>query len=1312
MLTSLLLLFLSVLPTPVFHHKGMESGLSQLTINGLYQDENGTLWVGTRNGVKYYDGTSFLPLIFPEQSSWVMSNLVPTVCGDGNGSIFINTDYSVVRYDLAQDKTETLFSQTRTSSPPDISIHFGPSGLWVGCANRIYLWTRKTGLQNVASLKTPGASISSMLEHNGTLYIGTRKDGLLGITGNGKENLLIGPCSEVITLFVDSAGHVWCGTFEHGAYSLDGTSISNYSTTSRIKLSSNYIRTFSEDNYGRIWIGTSHGVDIIDPSVEKVTHCGLSTPGHPGLSNLSVWSLLRDKQGNMWIGSYYGGLDYCSFSNEVFSFENFGLTGGNGYPLISDAAVDRRGIVWLATESNALIRYDGKSWRFMRELPFARYNIKDLLMEKDSTTLWVSTHMGGLWRYNTVTGQSKHFTINNKDMTARSESLISAGKFGRHLLIGTLQGVYWVDPESGQINPVPEVNRYIYEADRVHVCADSVTIWLSGNTLCRYTPGNGVVEDYSDNLKELTGGAPITLISIAENSSGDLYVGTAGYGLLSFDRQNNRFIKVKPRKSNFPSQYISCIYPSRDGYLLLGTDKGLCRYNPSTGFVYLLDNQSGFPLVSMLPGCISDNRGQLFLGGVNGLAVTTECLLSEMQRPQTLSFSRLLVNNQPVRPGDSSGILSKALRLTEEITLSHRQNELTFHLGTDHPAAAEQVNYLFQLEGLDKEWTLHSLKEPIHYEGLAPGTYHLLIGQVASPDEVSLNLDIRIRPPFYSSWYAWTLYALLLLGIAAFVFYFFLTKFKLTTSLALERKNQEETEKLNKQKLRFFANMSHELRTPLTLIMGHLELLKKSSPLMAKQREEVDMAYRTAEDMVDMVRDQLSFIKMEEGGFQLHPVSGDLVSFVSNIIDDFQVLARQKSISLSYTSSLSECKTSFDRGNLKKVFYNLLSNAFKYTKEEIGIIRVNLGQDRPGEVFIRITDNGIGIDENSVGKVFERFYQSDNAINRDASMTGAGIGLSMASEIISMHKGRITLNSKEGQGSTFTVFLPVLEDAVPSEAVVSETVLSQNDVTQIEPTSSKKRKLLLVEDDEALRNMLVEVFQPQFKVLVASNGKEGLMVAERESPDLIISDIMMPVMTGDVFCRNIKSNFDTSHIPVILLTALADVQDSIHGFNCGADDYITKPFNIELLVARSIGLLNNRALLQKRFSSAEQSDPQMLTENNEDIEFIGRLIRLIEDNIFDKNISVSYLCEQLAMGHTKLFNKIKGLTGRSPQELILSVKIKYAARMLREQTSLNVSDIAYQLGYNSLNYFGKCFKSAFGMSPSAYRKEHVASSEK
>ena len=1261
-----------------FFHKGVESGLSQVAINGLYQDENGVLWVGTKEGVKYYEGTSFYSLSLQGHSNWVMSNRTPTVCGDGRGSVFITFNYSVFRHDLKSGSTETLFTEEDTTLPPEISICSSRSGLWTGCRNRIYKWDHDAGMIDYLTLDAD-MSISALAECGDKLYVGTKKKGLFSIDLSTSETDLLLQCNEVMTIYPDCKGRIWCGTLDQGVFCLNQNGGIHYSMSGDHPLSDNYVRAISEDFLGRIWIGTSNGLDILNPENGEIFHCGLLIDGRKALSNLSVWSLLKDKAGTMWIGSYYGGLDYCTFEEETFQYENFGFNGKGGPLIISDVAAGKGGTTWISTEGAGLIKYEKDKWKSLPGLPFSKYNIKDLLFEKDSTTMWISTHMGGLWKYNTQTEHYKHYTINEKDISARSECNLYATFYKDHILIGTLQGLYWMNPQTGQVDPVPEVNRHVYEVDKILVSKDSTSIWIVGSSICRYNPANGVVEDFSANLEKLGNGVPITSSSIIETDDGSIYIGTVGSGLLKLNPENKSFEKINPRNSAFPSEYIGSIYPTQDGRILLGTSKGLCWYNPADGFADNFDSDNGFPLLSMLPGCISECSGNLFLGGVNGMVITTEKKLRSNNPSCRLYIARMAVNGSTI----------EGLRYTDRVTLPHYKNNLTFTVSTDDPARSSRVRYMYKLEGLEKDWNTSPVSIPIRYSNLKDGNYVLRISSLDTDRDQDVRLRIKIRPPFYASWYALSFYVLLLLGFASFVIFFITTKIRLTSSLALER-----------QKMRFFANMSHELRTPLTLLLGRLELFREKPPLNSRQKSEITAIYNVAHEMAGIVNDQMVLLKMTENALKLAPNEEDLVAFTKKVVSQFKVISDKKGIRLDFISDISSCKLSFDSIQMKRVFNNLLSNALKFTPSEKGHITVSVKAPQNGVIRIAFQDNGIGIEASEKERVFERFYQTDNPINRDPATTGTGIGLFMASNIVSLHGGTIELDSTPGKGSTFTVCLPAKE---------SETVQAKEPAKREEaPVAivNGRKRMLLVEDDDALRQMLKDVFKGMFEIFEAPNGKIGFELAEEHTPDLIISDIMMPVMSGDEFCRKIKSNFSTSHIPVILLTALADIQHNIMGYDCGADDYVTKPFNSQLLIARCSAILNNRELLQKKFSSSEDARPDILTTNNDDAAFINKVVAIIEDNILDKNVSVSFLCDRMAMGHTKLFNKIKGLTGSSPQELILNVKVKFAARMLKDRPELNVSDIAFQLGYNSLNYFGKCFKKAFGQSPTEYRKNH------
>lgn len=1299
MFALIISLLLTAVPDLHFHHKGVESGLAQLAVNGLYQDENGTLWVGTREGIKYCEGSLFYPLPLAGHDKWVMSNRVPTICGDGRGSLFINANYNVLRYDLSGEHFDVLYTQDNTASPPEISMQAGRSGLWIGCAERILLWNRDKGLSEIKNLNTPGVTISSLLELGDTLFIGTKKNGLIAMRLAGGDEECILPCNEVLSLFADSRNRLWCSAFNQGVFCLEDGRFTPYNSSSgALSICDDYVRTMAEDSMGRIWLGTSRGVDILDLGASKVLHQGMSSNGHPGLSNLSIWSLLKDRSGTMWIGTYFGGLDYCLFEEESPSLLNLGISGS----IFATSFFASGKYLWIATEGKGLIRFDGDHAHVLSELPFSLYNIKDFLADKDSSSIWISTHMGGLWHYNTSNGKTRHYTINPKDNSTRSECVLSSVFFGDNIFIGTLQGVYELNPRTGVVNPIPEINRHIYEADRMLVSSDSESIWIVGNTICRYSPSNGVVESYSHSLEALSAGGTLTSTSIIETTDGSIYVGTAGSGLLQFDRDKNTFTKATVRNSSFSSDYIGALHECSDGRLLIGTGKGLCCYDPVTCFVDNYEPENGFPLLSMFPGQISRVGEKLFLCGSNGIAVSSEKQLKGIYKSCSLSLCRLLVNGEPVRPGDKSGILEKGLRYSDRISLPYYKNDLAFIVGSDYPSRSNQVRYMYRLEGFENSWHTQSLSPPIHYPDLPPGKYQLHIRNTITPNDDSVLLNISVRPPFYSTAYAWLLYLVLILAIVAFVVYFFITKIKLTTSLTIERERQAEAEKNSRQKIRFFTNMSHELRTPLTLLIGRLELFRDKHSLTTRQKAEIDKIHNAASEMMGLVNTQMDVLKMGENALSVNPTKGDLVGFVRSIVEDFQVLVAKKHIILNFESAVENCYTSFDHAMLKKVFVNLLSNAIKYTSQGKGIISVSVSEPVKDLVRVSVKDNGIGIDPSEKNLVFNRFFRSENDINKDPATTGTGIGLYLSSHIMRMHGGSIELDSQPGKGSTFTVCLPIIE-----EAPKAEQEARPNDEPVRLKAGSKAKRILVVEDESNIRMMLRDILGDQFEVFEADNGKSGLQAAEAIGPDLIISDIMMPVMSGDVFCRTIKSSFTTCHIPVILLTAMADDDNIISGYDCGADDYITKPFNARLLVARCVGIINNRSLLQKRYSTDINTDSNLLSDNKDDIAFMDKLVAVIEENIMDNAISVPSLCEHMAMGHTKLFNKIKGLTGKSPQDFIQTIRMKYAAKTLREQSGLSVSDIAFQMGFSSLNYFEKCFKKAFGQTPSSFRRNSM-----
>lgn len=1285
-----------------FYHIGIDAGLSQMQINSLYQDEYGLLWIGARDGVKYYDGNKVTPLYFGNQKSWILSNFVPTICGDGSGHLYINANYSIIKYDLKSGSHEEIFTQDNTRVPPAIAFHYGEDYLWIGLKGDIFRYGDDGELSWFASIDDADAEISTLTVSDSSVWAGTKSSGLWKIDVGGDKSVVLTDCSEIVTLFEDSSGTIWCGTLNRGLFGIgtDGSTV-NYTASGKLPLANDFVRAVSEDDEGNLWIGTAGGLNILNAGSGEMSYYGFAENDRNALSNLSIWTIMKDAQGTMWIGSYYGGIDYCNTGSDRFAYYEFRKESGNAYSLVSDMAKDRAGNLWIGTEGNGLVKLDPSGTVTFVDAAFSAYNIKALKYNPKGNYLWVGTHQGGLYKYMIDSGRCERYVVNSTQMTVRSESVQDMEISRGYMYLGTLQGVFRMNLSTEEIEPVPALNRYVFSADRILVSRSDGKIWIAGNILCNYDSNTGKVELYDDVFTEFTGSSEITSTSLYEDADGRIYVGTLGFGVLSLNPSTGEKQVYNTLNMNLAGDYIGSICGTTDDNLLIGTNAGLSWIDRISGRSLVFNVQNGFPLHSMVPGCISEGTapGDLVIGGINGMVMTSEHKLLERYLPSKLFFSGLWVNNRRVTADDGSGILKENLRFVDRIDLAHDQNDIMIELGLNNPAYLSQPVCRYRLEGLNREWISHFTNTPITFTNLPYGKYELTVkyDSAASMTE-QISMQIRIRPPFYASWYAFVFYSVFIVGMVVWIFYFFYSRIMFRTSIEMERNNKEQIEAVNASKIRFFGNMSHELRTPLSLMIGQLEIFLDKEKITSGQRERLEEVLDDTRKMRSLINEQLDMLKLDQGALRMSMAEEDIVPLVRNVCSKFGSMAEIKNISLDFRTDTECCMVAYDSVQMGRVFNNLLSNAVKYTGIG-GHIRVRISSPADGRVSISVTDDGIGIPEDMTEKIFDRFFQVDNAINKDMASVGSGIGLSYTKSIIEAHSGTVSVSSKVGHGSVFTVSLP----CVPNKLEILPPPTA-SDETGNPAVSKRKSRLLIVEDDPAVRRMLVSIFDEQYDVSEASNGEEGIAAASKKIPDLIISDVMMPVMSGYDFCSRIKSNFDTSHIPVILLTALSDVDNNIKGLDCGADDYITKPFNVKLLEAKCRNILSNRALMQKRFLKEDGFSSELVAGNDGDREFLDNVVALIEKCALDGEVSVTLICDKLAMSHTKLFNKIKGITGQSPQQFIYSVKLKLAAEMLRKDTSMNISEISDKLGFSSINYFGKCFKAMYGKSPSSYRK--------
>jgi hypothetical protein len=680
----------------------------------------------------------------------------------------------------------------------------------------------------------------------------------------------------------------------------------------------------------------------------------------------------------------------------------------------------------------------------------------------------------------------------------------------------------------------------------------------------------------------------------------------------------------------------------------------------------------------------------------------------------------LFIFNEEICPNDQSGILTDILAKTSDIYLSYKQNNITVEFASFNYNNDRNRLFEYRLEGFDKAWT-QTTGTTITYTNLPPGEYILRARPLAGKENLDeeVHLNIHVSAPFYATVWAYFFYLLCLLGVMIAFIRFKTRQAALKSSLEFERKEKERIEELNQVKLRFFTNISHEFRTPLTLILGQIEVLMQMD-LGTTIYNRILRIYKNAWHMRNLISELLDFRKQEQGYLKLKVEEQNLVTFTRQIYMCFYEYAQKKEITYRFDNVEETISVWFDSKQLQKVIFNLLSNAFKYTPNK-GSIRVEVRM-LASQAIVSVCDTGVGIPEEHISKIFERFYQTDNS----SSFTlGTGIGLALAKGIMNMHHGKIDVESTVGKGTKFTLSLPLgnrhfsdeematvesRESVIISEAVPMlpfEQIMDvEEEKTKVQENIKEEDKpiILLVDDNEELLSMLEDLFLPIYKVYIAHDGREGLEMARQIQPDLIISDVMMPEMSGKELCYKIKTNVELSHISVILLTAQTSVEYVVEGLMFGADDYVTKPFNVKVLIARCNNLIKNKKRLIAHYAGKTITESPVTEAINErDKELLAKCVNIIKENFENPAFDVTALASELCVGRSKLYMQFKQMTGLTPNEFILKIKLDEAMSLLKNHPELNISEISIRLGFSSPRYFSKSFKAFFGVAPQTVR---------
>jgi signal transduction histidine kinase/ligand-binding sensor domain-containing protein/DNA-binding response OmpR family regulator len=1346
----------------IFDQLAENQSLSQSSINCVLQDHDGFLWIGTFSGLIRYDGYKTTVFHSENKPGKIQSNKIITIYEDREGNLWIGTHMGgLFRYDKHRNEFEHFshkIDDPRSLSNNNVwAIEEDQHGnLWIGTETGLNIRRKdKEGFDRVSRATTPSLSHDFItdihLSSSNELWVST-EIGLnrLLVTGkpgaehysfenylyeeDGSNTALHNYIYQIAELNVGGKPSIWLST-KKGLKGLLNNKLENFLVPGK-SLSYSFFRSLlaveAEKSY--LMAGSEMGLSLFDPKTQRFQTVPYDDYREMNISHRTITALYVDEGGVLWVGTKKGLNKFDTYSKDFEAFQTSQFDKSKN--IITGVQNSAFGGYWISTIGGGLFKYDGKD-------SFTHYKIVNreendftefiqTLYSDNKGNIWVGTAGAGVYHFNekdlegngTIT-RFDHYYTQSESPLSDDYVMSLAGDPDGNVLVGMWSGGLNKITTAKQVVDFNEPSLKRTPVVVLHPDHNG-TIWVGtrgkGFYRIRENSGKSSVKHYFKDGDSLYSISNNFINAVYEDHAGTLWIGTDG-GLNSFDRRTEKF-SYYPLEGGPSNDVIVSILEDEQGKLWLAHWNGLTVVDPADArWMRNYDSNDrimgGFFYNNV---CVKSREGHLLFAGSEGFNRIDTKRIVQKPEEYPLAITQFELFGKPVIYGeeiDGRVILKSPLQNKLEVELKHFENSIAFEFASLDYAAPEKIRYAYKLEGFNKDWSYAtSDRRYANYTNLNYGKYTFKVKATSTDgvwSDAYSQVQITILPPWWK-----TNWALLMYIVVAFtVLYGFrklvLLRANLIHDIKLERLQRENMEKLNKAKLQFFTNISHEFRTPLTLILGPAQNLLDSSNIGKVFRNHALSISTNAQRLLRLVNQLLDFRKAESGNLKLEVSEGNIVRFIKEIKLSFDLLAEQMNIRFTMESSSPIIKLWFDRDQFEKIMFNLLSNAFKHTPAEGSIaIFVREAQD---DVMITVEDTGKGIKSEHFDKVFQTFFSYDD----DKHHTGTGIGLALTKSLVDMHHGKIDLQSKEGEYTRFIIHLRkgtahfheseiqhVSDDIesmdhYPSLSPVELTSHEAVD-NEIQPAPEKElQKLLIVEDNDGVRAYIKSIFQTKYEIIEAENGKEGLTAAIDQSPDVVISDIMMPVMDGITLCKKMKSDVRTSHIPVILLTARTALIFKVEGLETGADDYVTKPFNPRVLELKVRNFIRIRENLRTHFGSKDvlTIEPRKVTLTSADEVFVSKMVESIERNMANSDYSVEELGQDVGMSKMQLYRKMKALTNQSANEFIRTMRLKRAAQLL-EQKQLTVAEVTYEVGFTDLPYFRECFKKMFGITPSEY----------
>lgn len=1235
--------------------------------NYIYEAEDGSIWMGSNEGVARVEGDNAI-LIDNSKNAYAAISY--------NKSMFLLSAYGQIT-EVKQGKSIQTVARLKMEDKSFVYGSFRMQNDWVILTSEggFVFNLKNNAVSRPDKWNIKQGSVQTDNRGNFWIYNNTGKIWYVNAKTSAIKTFQVMPSNKVhyidkerYYIVHDSRDIIWISTYGNGlfAYDLKNDELQHFTfeVNGKNHISSNSLLYVTEDCSGGIWVSSEYtGVSHLSVVSNGAQRIYLEDEKLSDQTN-AIRMITRMRNGDIWISSRYGSL--YTFDAQMNRKQDT-----RNYPFnIYSMTEGPDGNIWLGSRGNGLC-IDGK-WYNTDNSSIAENSI--YAIHRDSKNrMWIGTLGGGL-RLAKKTKDGYTFTPFLNETYSQSRIRAIEEDSNGYMWVGTSYGVYLFHPDSIIADP-HDYSIYNYTNGQLH----------------------------SNEIR-----------SIIQDRKGNIWIASAGGGFCvctpKGDYKNLTF-KHFDTSNGLVNNMVQSIVEDKEGKLWVATEFGISRFEPETGSFenFFFSTTALGNVYSENCACVS-NDGEVLFGTNYGLIVITpDKIRVNIHSAPTVNFTDLLVNGISVRPGDTDSPLDRGMAYTDEIKLKYFQNAFVVKFSTFDYSDMGSTKYSYYLESYDKDWSLPSSVNFASYKNLTPGKYKLHVKACNNngkwSEEESI-LEIVVVPPFWQTYWAFLVYAALLIAALYFTF-------RLMKNFNSLRNRIQVEKQLTEYKLVFFTNISHEFRTPLTLIQGGLEKIKTGGKIPKEMAYSIKIMDKSTQRMLRLINQLLEFRKMQNNKLALSLEETDVIAFFYEIFLSFKDTAESKNMDFKFLPSVETHKMFIDKGNLDKVAYNILSNAFKYTPSGGKVIFSIMIDETKKSLVISVADTGVGIPKEKRSELFKRFMQSNFSGN------SVGIGLHLTHELVNVHKGTIAYEENPGGGSVFTVSVPTAPGSyeekdflIPHNVLLEEeaqhkealpTVTSEETDATLPADPLNRRKILIIEDDNDIREFLQNEIGQYFEVAAESDGLSGLERARTYDADLIVCDVLMPGLTGFEVTRQLKNDFDTSHIPIILLTAMSSADSHLEGVESGADAYITKPFSPKLLLAQVFKLIEQRDKLRDKFSK----DPGMLhpaiCTTDRDKEFVDKLQSLLEQQLDNDQLNVDEMATMMGLGRTVFYRKVRGLTGYSPNEYIRIIRMKKAAELLLEDR-LTVSEISYKVGINDPLYFSKCFKQQFGVAPTVYRR--------